>query len=220
MSRVVYIGGVGNGTISLERVTAALIDSPQFDCDDVDAFPFAYAMDHPDEVRDAALGVDAVAHSGGILPLKGTYPKEIIAFGSPLPTKIRTLLGRTVGLIAGLHLPGAGLETFRDIPAVGMCDLDIITEFGLHPRRNLRRLGEVSVFNAIHLARDAVASGIPASLVYTRDDEYFKPTREQMAEAEHGRVRVMTLPTGVHAELVLRPAKTLAAYKLMLTEAT
>lgn len=202
-----------NGLISSGRVAGALIDSGDYD--EVDEFSFAEAMEYPAIINRATLGVDAIAHSSGILPLEGTSPSEIIAFGSPLPTEVHCLLGRTVRLIVGLHLPGAGLKTPGDVWAVASCDFDIIKEFGEHLLPNVRHLGEVATFNSIHLARDAVASGIPTSLVYTPGDEYFVPSGVQIAEAAASGVNLMTLPSGVHAELVLRPAETLAAYQLM-----
>lgn len=56
MSRVVYIGGFGNGKKSAEGVAEALAAY----YDDVDPFTFSRAMDSQDTVRRAVKGADVI----------------------------------------------------------------------------------------------------------------------------------------------------------------
>jgi hypothetical protein len=205
MRRVVYIGGFGNGKKSAESVADALTGY----YDDVDEpFTFSDAMSNQDIVRKAVRGADVITHSAGLLAIVGTNPSKIEAFGPPLPTTKLGLIGRTVIKTARMHIPGIGIQSLRDIRAVNSYDLGAATELVTNPRGNLGRLGQVARFDAVETAVAAQQSDIPTSLIYTNGDEYFSLSAQCEAIATAAGVSV-TRFSGIHDELIIRPAETL-----------
>jgi hypothetical protein len=214
MSRVVFIGGFGNGKANGERVATAL----ESRYDDVeDPFTFAYAMDNPDLVRRAVKGADVITHSAGMMALKGTNPECIGAIGAPLPLSSNKLLaGAKLVLKTGLktarmHTPGIGIRSLEDVGAVAMYDASALAENAAHPRSNLGRLGQIAAFNAVDAAVAASDAGIKVLLGYNHGDEYFTLSPEEELRALKGGVSVTHMP-GIHDELVLRPEQALADF--------
>ncbi len=206
MTRAVYIGGFGNGRLAGERVANTLVSERGYD--DVDLFTFAGGMDNPDKLAKAVRGADVYTHSGGMVTLADTRPAYIEAYGAPLPTPIHTLVGRTAVKTVLMHTPGRGIRSFEDALAVGLYDTSCIGEYISHPRGNFGRLGEISGFNGITSAIDAVKFGITVSLVYNDGDEYFSPPYDESMVAINNGVRFAHIP-GAHDDLVIRPAQTL-----------
>lgn len=205
MSRAVYIGGFGNGRASMERVANAL----EAYYEDVDGFTFSYAMRNPERISKAVHNVAAITHSAGMMALRHTDPNTITAFDAPVPTSKAALVGRTLVKTAHMHTPGIGIHTSRDLAAIATYDISATAEFMTHPRTNLGNLGAISRFDAVNAAIDAQETGIETCLIYTDCDEYFGLSRRQVRDAHETGVRVMTL-SGIHDELVIRPADTLA----------
>jgi hypothetical protein len=205
MGRAVYIGGFGNGKSCAEYVASALDRYYE----DVDLFTFSEAMASPDDVRKAVHGVNVVTHSAGMLAVKGTRPNRIDAFSPPLPTTIPRLLARTGLKTVRMHTPGIGLRSVGDIPAVNRYDRSVTAELLTHPEGNFGRLGAISQFDAVRTAISAQESGIRTSLTYTTGDEYYHLSEEGGIAATIAGVSLVTTLSGVHDELVLRPAETL-----------
>lgn len=204
MSRVVYIGGFGNGRGSAERVASAL--EPYYD--EIDKFTFSEAISEPDKVRRAVHGVHALTHSAGMLTLTDTSPSRIEAFGAPLPTTKLRLIGRTGLKTVRMHTPGIGIQSPRDLFAVSSYDASSAAELTAHPVRNLGHLRDISRFDAVDAAIAAQQSDIPTFLSYTESDEYFQLSEGRGVAARAMGVGVMRIP-GIHDELVIRPAETL-----------
>lgn len=209
MSRAVYIGGFGNGRMSADGVAEALTAGGYYE--DADAFTFAYTMDTA-EVGHALTGADVFTHSAGLLAINSAYePNSITAFNAPLPMSKRRLIGQTVVKTAHMHMPGRGIKSAADIPAVTRYDISSVGELAFHPVANLREIGFISRANGIRYACRATFRGIPANLVYTEQDDYFQLSYEDKVVASRYHIPLTILP-GEHDELVLRPDQTLANY--------
>jgi hypothetical protein len=205
MSRAVYIGGFGNGEGSAERVSEALTASYY---DDVHPLTFSRAMEDQDEVHRAVEGVDVITHSAGLLAVVGANPRRIEAFGAPLPSSKIALVGKTIVKTVRMHTPGVGIRSVGDLSAVSAYDLSATEELFTHLRGNLGRLGQISRFNAVYTAREALRVGIASSLIYTNGDEYFSLSHQDEATAAAEGVNIVRIP-GIVDELVIRPEATL-----------
>jgi len=209
MSRVVYIGGFGNGKASAEGVVEALVSERGYT--DGDAFTFSQSMDMPDTIRRAVRGADAKAHSSGATALPGTRPRSIELFNAPLPVSIPRLVARTGLKTLRMHVPGIGIKSAGDILAIARYNASSVAELLSYPKSNIAQLGNIAVFNAIRSAADAQADGIPVTLGYTDDDEYFQPSSDDKLLAGMYGVDIVSIP-GIHDEVVLRPAETLRRF--------
>ena len=109
---------------------------------------------------------------------------------------------------ARMHVPGVGIHSIRDLPAVNRYDLSATAELASHPKGNLGRLGQIARFNALEAAIAAQQSDIPSSLSYNDGDEYFRLTAQDEVAATAVGVNVVRIP-GIHDELVVRPTATL-----------
>lgn len=207
MSRVVYVGGFGNGKCAAGRVANALLDYYE----DVDTFTFSQAMASPDEVRRATKGVPVVSHSAGMLALRHTWPKRIDALNAPLPSSKLALVGHTLIKTARMHIPGIGIRALADIRGVATYDVSSTAELSAHLVGNLRRLGAIANFNAIEAAASAQHEHVPVTLGYTDGDEYFAWDDADRQRASDLAVQTVRLP-GIHDELVIRPEAMLAEY--------
>jgi len=205
MSRVVYVGGFGNGRGSAERVATAL----ERYYENVDEFTFSEAVADPSKVRRAVRGVDVVTHSAGMLPLVGTAPNTIDAFSPPLPSAKLRLIGRTGLKTVRMHTPGIGIRSIRDIASVASYDVSSVAEFTAHPGRNFGQLTAITTFDAVDAAIAAKESGIHTYLNYSNGDEYYQLPEQREAAARAMGVGVLRMP-GIHDELVIRPDATLA----------
>lgn len=208
MSRVVFIGGFGNGRGNVERVASALTAY----YDDVDPFTFSRAISNPDTIRKATRNVNTVTHSAGMLALVGTSPDRIDAFDPPLPTTRLKIIGKAGFNTVRVHMPGIGIRSTKDFAAISGYDRSSIAELAVHPARNFGNLGAIARFDAVDSAIAARKNGIKVALGYMNGDKYFQLSEEREAAANAGQVNVVRLP-GIHDELVIRPAETLHAYR-------
>lgn len=210
MTRAVYVGGFGNGMRSAERVAEALV---HFGYDQVDPITFSSAMDNPDQLRRAVRGVAVFSHSAGMVSLRGTSPTEIHAFGAPLPARPARLLTRIAWKTIRMHVPGCGAVSARDAGLVADYDIGSVAEGLENPASSLRHARRVPSFNAVNAAIAAQRAGISTTLAYNQGDELFQLPSAEALRAQHAGVGVVRL-SGIHDELVLRPAETLAEYGL------
>jgi hypothetical protein len=207
MSRVVYIGGFGNGRNSAERVGNALSKASE----EVDVFTFSDFMNHPREVQRAMRGVRLVTHSAGALAIAQADSRPSFAYllNPPLPQSIGKLLLRTVIKTARMNTPGQGIHHIGDVAAVASYSASSVAEFATHPVANFGNLRRISRFNAIDAAITVKSAGIPLSLAWTRSDAYFVPTQSDMDRAHRNDIPVGMFQ-GEHDEVVLRPEAFLA----------
>jgi len=204
MTRVVYVGGFGNGISSAERVGEALAGF----YDEVDVFTFSQYARSSRDVYQAMRGVDLVTHSAGALSL-GTVrarPESALLLNAPLPGSIGRLLAKTVVKTVRMHTPGVGIHKPGDVGAVARYSASSVAELATHPVANLSNLRRISQFDAVGAAIAAEADHVPTRLVWTTGDAYFSPTEEDGHRAASGNVPLMVLP-GEHDEVVLRPGQ-------------
>lgn len=207
--RAVVIGGILQGESAVEGVAEALENT---NYKKAEPFTFSYALKNPDFIFKAMVKADAFTMSSGIIPVQGTLPEAIVAFGAPVPTGKARLIGRSVVKATHMHMPGRGIKSSSDVKAVARYDRSAIAEFGAHPWLNtLGSLGQISRFNSVNMAKVAVHSEIPTDLVYGQNDDYFQLTYEQITEAINNGVGYSVIP-GEHDELALRPTQTLERY--------
>lgn len=209
MSRVVYIGGFGNGRASMNAVANEL----QAYYTNVDPFTFSDAVNNPDEITKAVADVDVITHSAGMLAVVGTWPKAIHSFNAPLPTTRTKLVLKTGVKFARMHTPGIGMYSLEDAKAVARYDASCVGELGAHLVTNLRPFanGQIPKFDAIRTGTIAQKNGIPTTLTYMNHDAYYKPTDTQLNDARIGEVSIAHLH-GEHDELPLRPSQVLEDY--------
>jgi len=202
MSRVVYIGGFGNGRNSAERVGNAL--SAKFE--EVDPFTFSDFVNRRKEVQHAMQGVELVTHSAGALAITHANSKPCFAhlLNPPMPQRVGGLLLRTVIKTARMNTPGQGIHRFGDVASVANYSASSVAEFAVHPVANLGNLRRISRFNAIDAAINAKSAGIPLNLAWTRSDAYFMPTPSDLDRARTNDIPVRMFQ-GEHDEVVLRP---------------
>ena len=207
MSRVVYVGGFGNGRNSAERVGNAL--SAKFE--EVDPFTFSDFVNHRREVQHAMQGVELVTHSAGALAIAHANSKPSFAylFNPPLPRTVGGLLLRTVIKTVRMNTPGQGIHHTGDVASVASYSASSVAEFAVHPVANLGNLRRISRFNAIDAAINAKSAGIPLNLAWTRSDGYFMPTPSDLDRARKNDIPVGMFQ-GEHDEVVLRPGAFLA----------
>lgn len=207
MNKAVYVGGFANGRSTAEFVGESMIDF--FNLEDVDVFTFSDAMNNPDQVRRAVVGRDVVAHSAGFMALKGTIPSLIFAYSPPVPTTRRRLLAKTLPKAINMTRQS---KTIDKIPlsSVAQYNASAGAELAAHPVANFKPFlnGEISRYNSIEMGAAAVKAGIRTALLFSTNDEYFRPTLEQVEYAENHEVVVGDVE-GVHDQLVLAPARTL-----------
>ena len=207
MSRIVYVGGFGNGRNSAERVGNAL--SCQFE--EVDPFTFSDFINKQATVQKAMKGVELVTHSAGALAIAeaNSRPNFAHLLNPPLPRRVGGLLVRTVIKTARMNTLGQGIHHFGDLSAVANYSGSSISEFAAHPFANLGNLRRISRFNAIDVAINAKSVGMPLSLAWTRGDVYFQPTPLDLDRALTNNIPVGMFQ-GEHDEVVLRPEAFLA----------
>jgi hypothetical protein len=207
MNRAVYIGGFGNGRGSAEKVGETLADLHG----DVDVFTFSYARKNPEIVAKAVKRVPAYIHSAGFMTLRGMKPEYINAFSPPLPKKRIDYVVQTIQKSANMLSSKKRMDA--PLAEVVKYDNSAIAELTMNPVANFRPLfnNEISEFDAIKFAVMARNVGIPVGLIYTDNDEYFKPSEKQLDEASNNGVPMFFVP-GVHDQLVLTPTETIEAY--------
>jgi hypothetical protein len=207
MSRVVYIGGFGNGRYSAERVANSLGDYYE------DPMPFTFSeyVRYPELVQRASKGADLVTHSAGALALNNNYvsPDNAFIFNAPLQTSIPRLVWGAVKKTARMHTPGLGLHSSADVPEVVHYSTSAIADIAAHPVANFGRLPEISKFDAVDSANEAKWRGISTRVIWTTEDSFYQPTIE-----DHNFLYEVGIPSimldGEHDELPLRPDALLA----------
>lgn len=211
MSRVVFIGGFSNGQRSVENVSEALLDY----YDDVDPFTFPQAMANPEEVSESVWKSSVITHSAGMLALYGSRPKELMAFGAPLPRTRTGLVLATAMKSLQMFERSRSLDDVRDATRF---NVDSITELAVFTKKrgagHLRYFvnGAISSYDAISVGREMRQGGSDVSLIYGENDLYYCPSDLQKDKAREGGVKLRELPDGLHDSLILNPVKALNQY--------
>jgi hypothetical protein len=207
MSRVVYIGGFGNGRYSAERVASSL----ETYYDEPVPFTFSEYVRYPELVQRASMGADLLTHSAGALALNNyrVSPERAFIFNAPLPTTIPRLVWGAVKKTARMHTPGLGLHGSVDVPEVVHYSSSAIANIAAHTVANFGKLQEISKFDAVDAANEAKWRGIKTQVIWTTNDSFYQPTLE-----DHNFLYEVGIPSimleGEHDELPLRPDALLA----------
>lgn len=207
MSRVVYIGGFGNGQYSAERVANSLGTYYE------DPVPFTFSdyVNYPELVQRASKGAHLITHSAGALALNNNRvtPERAYIFNAPLPTTVPELVWGAIKKTARMHTPGFGLHTPADITEVMHYSGSAIADIAAHPVANFGRLREISKFNGVEVANEAKWRGINTQAIWTYGDSFYQPTVDDLDFLFDVGVPSIMLE-GEHDELPLRPDAVLA----------
>ena len=205
-TRVLFVGGYGNGRRSMERVEEGF---EGFGIDDMQAVTYSKMVSDPLKmarlVREATLvgthsaGAEVVCH--GEVP-----PNCLVAYNPPIPRRRHQLViaaFRATGnmLSDGMHDKD---KLWRAVELAGSYAL----ENAIHPIANFGKFvdGTIPNFDArIVLPEIAEITGEGSvTYVHTESDEYFSPTTADLDRIGNGGVKVMCLPGG-HARFLLEP---------------
>lgn len=211
MSRVVYIGGFGNGQKTADKVGEAF--SKYYE--EVEPYTFSFANQHRYEIARRVKGAELATISSGAIPPTEAHarPDHFRVFSGLLPDTRTHLFVMTGVKTWRMHRMGQGIHNEEDKSAVRSYELDSLKEFAKHPTRNFGPFlsGKIPHFNTVSRAFEARDSGIPVSLTYHDDDVYFDLSEGNEGILRNAGVEVVRMP-GEHDELVLRPEQTLATY--------
>lgn len=202
MSRVVYVGGFGNGRSSAEGVASAL----ERHFEDVAEFTFSDYINNPEAVQKAANRAYLVTHSAGALAIANASinPTRAELLNPPLVRGVPSLLARTVLKQARMATPGVGMHTLGDAVSVAKYNASSVAELATHPLANLGNLRKVSNFDSVYAAVKAKQEGIHSRLTWTSNDVYFQPEEHDLANLRNHGLHAQMV-TGEHDEVVLRP---------------
>jgi hypothetical protein len=202
MSRVLYLGGFGNGRASVEGVGSAL----EKHFEEVDVLTFSDYVKNPQVVQRASKNVHLITHSAGALAIADASisPHRADLLNPPLRSDVPRLIARTIVKQARMIAPGMGVHHTGDIAAVVKYSAGSLAELAAHPLANLGNLSRISRFDSVQAAIQARQEGVYSRVLWTEDDAYFKPTAENITDLHSNGIRVEIVP-GEHDEVVLRP---------------
>lgn len=206
MKNVVFVNGFGNGRSSTEKVANALGSY----YDGVEAFRFSDLTTSPDEIRKASAKADLITHSAGALALKLDSMDRVnsaLLLGPPLSQRVSRLLYKTVVKTARMNTPGIGIHTFEDFVEANRYSQSSLGELIANPIDNFGRLSEIAKTDSVELASNVTGEGIPATLVWTTGDAYFRPTQSTLEIARANGITTISDLEGEHDEIVLRTAQ-------------
>lgn len=197
MSRAVYVGSIGNGRTSAEKVATSL----EVYYDDVDFFTFSEAIKDQDTVNRASAGVDLVTHGAGALLLDSPEadPNIAVLLCPPLPTTARELVASMVKKTLLMGIDGAnGLESMIEYSASSAF------EVAVSPLANISNIARVARFNSADAAYSALLRGVDSYLFWTENDQCYGRAAADVLPLLSRRLPARILP-GEHDEVVLRP---------------
>jgi hypothetical protein len=206
MSKLVYIGGFGNGHYSSRRVGEAY----KAYYDEVTAYTFSDAVNDPEVMRKAVEGADLDLHSAAAILLTklSLKPDRVRLINPPLPRSVASLVVRTVVKTVRMFTPVLSVKNMGDLTAALNYSASSLGELISHPKANFSQLQDISRFNAIEEAIKLQGSGTPTEIIYTTGDAYYKPSKQELANAAANNLNIQLIP-GEHDEIAIRPDKLL-----------
>jgi hypothetical protein len=207
MKKILYIGGVGSDS-HLVGAIARLLES-QLDVN-VIAMSFSEARRNGAAVARLAPECLVITHAAGMLLLKNTTPKELIAIAPPMPTVLSLLMWRTIPLVVALI--ASGRESVGRPRKVAEYLLRAIGEHLLHPYSNSLLLKEISMFNAAQLAVEMPRCGTKVTLGFMENDQLSPDAHlhPHMEIAREQGIAVYDTVLGHRDEFTLYPLEVLA----------
>jgi hypothetical protein len=207
MKKILYIGGVGSDSHLVDGIARML--ERQFDANVV-AMSFSAARKNKAKVARLAPECLVITHAAGMLLLKNTTPKELIAIAPPMPTLLSLLLWRSFPAV-GTLIAGSRESAGRPRKVTEYL-LRSLAEHVLHPFHNSLLLKEISLFNAAQIAVEMRRCGTKVTLGFM-DNDKLSPDAQQHPHLEIARqqgVAVYDTVLGHHDELGLYPLEVLA----------
>lgn len=207
MDKIVYIGGIGSDARQVEHIARAL--SAQFK-KNVIAFSFSKARRNAAQIARLVPDCLVITHAAGLMLLKNTTPKELIAIAPPMPTLPSVLLWR--GVLKTMALFGSSGESHERGRKIWLRQCLAAGEYLLHPQHSAMLLRDISAFNAARLAVEFVNGGGKVTIGFMENDVLFPDTslHPHMELAKECGVTIRDNILGHHDELALYPVEVLA----------
>ncbi len=202
-----YIGGVGSDAHLVKNVSDAL--GMHFKTN-VIGFSFSEASQNRAKIARLAPGALVITHSAGMMLLKDSTPREVLAIAPPMPSIPSMLVWRsfpkTITLLA------SGREA-RDRPRkVLSYHAHSVLEHIRRPQSNGMYLKEISLFDAAKSAVELTKAGAKVAIGLMENDRLFPHSagHPHMELAKNEGVQVLDTVLGHHDEFVLYPLEVLA----------
>jgi hypothetical protein len=207
MDKIVYIGGIGSDTRQVEQIARAL--SAQFK-KNVVAFSFSKARKETAKIARLVPDCLVITHAAGLMLLKNTTPKEVIAIAPPMPTLPSLLLWR--GILKVIALFGSSNESHERRRKVLLRQLYAAGEYVARPQHSSALLRDISAFNSARLAVEIINGGGKVTIGLMENDIIF-PELSQHPHIEVAKecgVTVCDNILGHHDEFTLYPIEVMA----------
>lgn len=207
MKKILYIGEVGSDSYLVGGV-ARLLES-HFDVN-VIAMSFSEARRNGAAVARLAPECLVITHGAGMLLLRDTTPKQLIAIAPPMPVLLSLHMWRTLPLVVSLI--ASGRESTGRPRKIAEYLLRTFIEHLLHPYDNSMLLKEISSFNAAQFAVEMKRCGADVTLGFMENDKLSPDAHlhPHMEIAKEQGVAVYDTVLGHHDEFTLYPLEVLA----------
>lgn len=212
MKKILYIGGVGSDSHTVGSIVRAL--EAVFDASIV-GMAFSEAYRNKAKIARLAPDCTVITHSAGMMLLKDTAPKELIAIAPPMPTLPSLIFLRSFPKT--LALMKSGRESFDRPLKVTLYHLHAFAQHLLRPLSNGMQLKEISSFNSAQRAVEFQRCGTKVTLGFMENDRLFPDSHAHphVEVAKKQGVRVYDVVLGHHDEFVLYPLEVLAQLGLL-----
>lgn len=199
MSHYVVAGGFGSNERLMRRVANVLSGRYKRE---FAALTFRQIVDDPVEADATLRQATVLAHSGAMWAMRRSAPRAVRAIAPPLPVPQHKLIFRAA--TSGFELAKRAAEERLANPEINSCIAQVALELTLHPYGNLRRIPELSRFNAIDAGIAAKEVGVDVGMAFMRGDRLFRPTSDDLLRANRAGVDTPIID-GAHEEFVLNP---------------
>lgn len=207
MKKILYIGGVGSDSHTVDgiaRLLEARLNA------NVIAMSFSKAYANKARVARLAPECTVITHSAGMLLLKDTAPKEVIAIAPPMPTPSSLILLRSFHKTIALLT--SGRESIGRPRKVASYHIHSFKEHVFRPTFNSVLLRSISMFDAARCAVELQRCGAKVTLGFMENDRLFPDSHlhPHIEVAKKQGVKVSDIVLGHHDEFVLYPLEVLA----------
>jgi hypothetical protein len=207
MDKILYIGGVGSDTHLVKNVSDAL--STYFKTNVV-GFSFSEATQNRAQIARIAPDALVITHSAGMVLLKDSTPREVLAIAPPMPSVPSMLVWRSFPKTMALLASG---REARDRPRKLLSyHVHSAIEHIRRPYGNSMYLKEISFFDAAKSAVELTKMGAKVTLGFMENDRLFPYSagHPHIELAKNEGVEVLDTVLGHHDEFILYPLEVLA----------
>jgi hypothetical protein len=207
MEKILYIGGMGSNSGAVGDVASAL--EAQFN---VNVIGMSFSEAYVKRAVIARLACESlvITHSTGIMLLKDTTPKELIAIAPPMPSRPLLLALRTIPKTIALLL--SGRESYERPQKLLNYHMRAILEHSVRPHYNSMIVQEVAKFDAAQFSVEVVMAGGKVTLGFMERELLFpgSNTHPHIEVAKKHGVSVFDNIIGQHDEFALYPIDVMA----------